>query len=47
MIFVATKNGRITKFSPSTFGAVVGSWILDPRSEILDSGLTDTNMFAA
>jgi hypothetical protein len=25
MIFAATKNGRAKKFSPSSFGAVVGS----------------------
>jgi hypothetical protein len=25
MIFVATRNGRTKKFSPSSFGAVVGS----------------------
>jgi hypothetical protein len=27
MIFVATQNGRTKKFSPSSFGAVVVSWI--------------------
>jgi hypothetical protein len=32
LIFVATKNGRITKFSLSSFGAVVGSGILYPGS---------------
>jgi hypothetical protein len=40
MRFVATKNGQTErkKFSPSSFDAVVGYGIRDPRSGIWDFG---------
>jgi hypothetical protein len=34
MIFVATKNSRTNKISPSSFGAVVGSGIWDTGSDM-------------
>jgi hypothetical protein len=38
MIFVATKNSRTIKISPSSFGAVAGPGIRDPESRIQDPG---------
>jgi hypothetical protein len=48
MIIVATKNGRPKKICPlSSFGAVIGSGFLDPKSGISKIRIRDKHPLSA